>query len=94
MPCFQCRSIDINRTFIDRAPHALNKRTGILSLTQQLSAGPQVLQALSVELCQPFLAPFLLLNPLPLCTLLGFPQAKAELFLSPHDDCSCNLSDL
>ncbi|MBM2715358.1 hypothetical protein JQK88_29970 [Mesorhizobium caraganae] len=43
---------------------------------------------------QPFLALFLLFNPLPLCTLLGFPQAKAKLFLARHDDRSRNLSDL
>ncbi|OWK22145.1 hypothetical protein AJ88_15515 [Mesorhizobium amorphae CCBAU 01583] len=94
LPRLQCRSIDIDGTFIDRAPHALNKRTDILSLAQQLSTGPQVLQALLVELGQPFLAPLFLFNPLPLCTLLGFPQAKSELFLSRHDDCSGNLSDL
>ena len=47
-----------------------------------------------VELNQPFLALFLLFNPLPLCTPLGFPQAKAKLFLTFHDDYSGDFSDL
>ena len=46
MPCFQCRGIDISRTFIDRATDALNKRANVFSLAQQLPAGPQVLQTL------------------------------------------------
>lgn len=78
VPCYQCRGIYISRTVIDRTTDALNKRANVFSLAQQLPASPRVLQALLVKLHQPFLALLLLFNPLPLCTLLGFAEARAR----------------